>query len=317
MPTKRSRVQPNYKTKYRVGNWPSYDATLVQRGNLRIWMSPEAIKNWNAKPRGRRCRGGQPKYSDLAIETALTLRLLLHLPFRQTEGFLISIFELMDLRLDAPDHTTLSRRSARLKIALRPRKTTGSIELVIDSSGLAIVGEGEWAAAKHGGRGIQGWKTLHLGVDQAGVIVAQTLTDANADDATTGTRLLKKLDSKIKTVIGDSAYDTRQFYSAAIDRGAKVVVPPIRTATTDGHPWPQRDRTVRRVAKVGRRQWKKESGYHRQGRVENTFFRFKTIIGDRLRARGADAQEVEARLACDMLNRMTDLGRPESHAIEA
>jgi hypothetical protein len=316
MPTKRSRVHPNYKTKYRVGNWPSYDAALAQRGNLNIWLSPDAIKHWNAKPRGRRRRGGQPKYSDLAIETALTLRLLFHLPFRQTEGFLISIFDLMGLHLNAPDHTTLSRRSAGLDIPLRASKTKDSIDLVIDSSGLAIFGEGEWAAAKHDGRGIQGWKTLHLGVDQTGVIVAQELTGANTDDATTGIDLLDKVGVRIKTVIGDSAYDTRPLYAAAIDRGARVVVPPIRTATTDGHGWPQRDRTVRRVTKVGRRRWKKESGYHRQGRAENAFFRFKSIIGDRLRARGADAQNVEAQIACNMLNRMTELGRPKSYAIE-
>ena len=140
MSAKRSRVHPNYKTQYRVGNWPSYDASLVQRGNLNIWISPGALKNWNARPVRRRHRGGQPKYSDLAIETALTLRLLFHLPFRQTEGFLVSIFELMGVHLDAPDHTTLSRRSAGLTTALRARKTTGSIDLVIDSSGLAIFG---------------------------------------------------------------------------------------------------------------------------------------------------------------------------------
>ena len=131
MSTKRSRVHPNY------------DAALVQRGNLNIWMSPEAIKSWNAKPKGRRCRGGQPKYSDLAIETALTLRLLFHLPLRQTEGYLTSIFELMGLHLDAPDHTTLSRRSAGLNVALRPRTSNNAIDLVLDSSGLSIFGEGE------------------------------------------------------------------------------------------------------------------------------------------------------------------------------
>jgi transposase len=245
------------------------------------------------------------------------LRLLLHLPLRQAEGFLISIFDLMGLYLDAPDHTTLSRRSAGLAISLRTSKPNSAIDLVIDSSGLAIFGEGEWAAAKHGGRGIQGWKTFHLGVDQTGVIVAQALTDANADDATTGIDLIDNVDAEIKTVIGDSAYDTRPFYAALADRGARAVVPPIRTATTEGHGWSQRDRTVRRVARVGRRQWKKESGYHRQGRAENAFFRLKSIIGDRLRARGADAHRVEVRLACDMLNRMTDLGRPKSHAIEA
>ena len=314
MPTKRSRVHPKYKIHYRVSNWPGYDKVLVRRGNIRLWVTQDAIDHWNAKPTRR--RGGQRKYSDLAIETALTLRLLFHLPLRQTEGFLLSIFELMGVHLDVPDHTTLSRRGGHLSVPLRSRLSPGAIDLVIDSSGLAIFGEGEWAAVKHGGKGIQGWRKLHLGVDETGVIVTQALTDANMDDATKGINLLDDLDIKLKTVIGDSAYDTRPFYAAAAERGARVIVPPIKTATTDGHPCPQRDRAVRRADKVGRRQWKKEVSYHRQGRAENAFFRFKTIIGDRLRARGADAQAVEARLACNMLNRMTELGRPKSYAIE-
>ena len=111
MSTKRSRVHPKYKTQYRVANWAEYDRSLVERGNITIWISPDAISSWSAPPTKR--RGGQLKYSDLAIETALTLRLLLHLPLRQTEGFLVSIFELMNLPLDVPDHTTLSRRGAR------------------------------------------------------------------------------------------------------------------------------------------------------------------------------------------------------------
>ena len=149
MPTKRSRVHPKYKTKYRVSNWPDYDRSLVQRGNITVWLTPDAVENWNAKPTKR--RGGQRKYSDLAIETALTLRLLLHLPLRQTEGFLISMFELMDLHLDVPDHTTPARRGARLDLPLRVRRSSGPIDLVIDSSGLAVFGEGQWAAAKHKG----------------------------------------------------------------------------------------------------------------------------------------------------------------------
>ena len=73
MSTNRSRVHPKYKTKYRVSNWPEYDRALVGRGDLRVWLSPAAIRQWNARPSGR--RGGQKKYSDLAIETALTVPL--------------------------------------------------------------------------------------------------------------------------------------------------------------------------------------------------------------------------------------------------
>ena len=110
----KSRVHPNYKTKYRVGNWPAYDRALVQRGDVTLWLAPEAIARWEAAGVGK--RGGQLQYSDVAIETALTLRLLFHLPLRQTEGFLRSIFGMLGLDLSAPDHTTLSRLAQRLDL---------------------------------------------------------------------------------------------------------------------------------------------------------------------------------------------------------
>jgi hypothetical protein len=313
MPSTKSRVHPKYKTKYRASNWAEYDLSLVERGNLTVWLSPDAIAQWNAKPSLR--RGGQRKYSDLAIETALTLRLLFQLPLRQAEGFLRSLFDLMGLVLDVPDHTTLSRRGKHLKVSLRVPKQPGRIDLVIDSSGLAIFGEGEWAAVKHGGKGVRGWKKLHLGVDGEGVIVGQQLTDASADDGNFGVDLVDRVPGKIRSVTGDGAYDSRALYDAATGRGAKVVVPPVKTAQTGGRGSRARDRAVRRIRKVGRRQWNKESGYHQQARAENTFFRYKRILGDRLHARDPDARVVEARLAGNILNRMTELGMPASYAV--
>ena len=286
---------------------------MVRRGDLTIWLSPDAIGKWNAKLTRR--RGGQCKYSDLAIETALTLRLLFGLPLRQAEGFLRSLFDLMGLALDVPDHTTLSRRGKKLKVPLRVPQTLGRIDLVIDSSGLAIFGEGEWAAVKHGGKGVRGWRKLHLGVDADGVIVGQRLTDASTDDGNVGVDLIGGMPGKIRRVTGDGAYDSRALYDVALSRGAKVVVPPVRTAQTGGRGCRARDRAVRRIRKVGRRKWKKESGYHQQARAENTFFRYKRILGDRLHARDADEQAVEARLACNILNRMTELGMPASYVV--
>ena len=122
--------------------------------------------------------------------------------------------------LDAPDHTTLSRRSAKLSIALRPCKTTGAIHLVIDSSGLAIFGQGDWAAAKHARKGMQGWKTLHLGVDQTGSIVAPMLTDANADDATAGIGLPDQIDVKIKPVSRMRSSGSRRSSVVAFEHAA-------------------------------------------------------------------------------------------------
>ena len=311
----KSRVHPKYKTKYHVRNWASYERTLVDRGDITVWLSPEAIAAW--EPEGGGTRGGQRKYSDVAIETALTLRLIFHLPLRQAEGFLASLFRLMGLDLPSPDHTTLSRRGQYLDVTLRRPPRVKRLHLIIDSTGLAMFGEGEWAATKHGGHGKRGWKKLHLGVNRSGMIVAQALTDAPADDAHTGITLMEAVDGGVASVTADAAYDTIAFYDTATKRGAKVVVPPAKTASLSrrGPRSTARDRTIRKITKVGRRRWKKVSGYHRQARVENMIFRYKSILGGGLRARTPGGQDVESVLACNVLNRMTELGRPESFAI--
>ena len=311
----KSRVHPKYKAKYRVENWRAYERALVQRGDVTLWLSADARNAWRPSPSGQ--PGGQQRFSDLAIMTTLTLRLVFRLPLRQAEGFLRSVLSLMDVDLEAPDHTTLSRRSRHLNVELCRVPAKGPIHLIVDSTGLSIVGEGEWAAAKHGGRGQRGWKKLHLGVDGAEVIVAQLLTEATVDDATTGIGLIEALNIDIARVTADAAYDTIAFYETATRRGATVVVPPNRTARVSRRR-PRssaRDRTIKKVKTLGRRQWKKKAGYHRQARVENAFFPYKSIIGSGLRARSPGGRVTEARLACNVLNQMTDLGRPESYSI--
>ena len=311
----KSRVHPKYTTKYRVGNWPDYDRALVQRGDVTLWLTPDAIARWEAAGVGK--RGGQLQYSDVAIETALTLRLLFHLPLRQTEGFLRSIFGMLCLDLSAPDHTTLSRRAQQFNLTLRRIPTGTGIHLIVDSTGLSIVGEGEWAAVKHGSHGPRDWKKLHLGVDGSGVIIAHALTGGYVDDAATALDLLDTVEGEVSCLTADAAYDTRGIYEAADARGATVVIPPTRTATVSRRRprSPARDRTIRQVRQVGRQQWQKDSGYHQQARVENAFFRYRSIIGESLRARGSAGQETEAILACNILNQMTQLGTPASYAI--
>ncbi len=311
----KSRVHPKYKTKYRVGNWRAYERALVQRGDVTLWLSADARDAWRPSPSGQ--PGGQKRFSDLAITTELTLRLVFRLPLRQTEGFLRSVLVLMGTDLEAPDHTTLSRRSQRLDLALDNIPAQGPLHLIVDSTGLSIVGEGEWAAAKHGKRGKRGWKKLHLGVDRCGVIVAQAVTEPTADDATTGIDLINQVDSDIASVTADTAYDTITFYDAAGARSATVVVPPAKTASVSRRR-PRssaRDRTITRVKILGRRRWEKASGYQRQARVENAVFRYKSIIGNGLRAQTPGRRQTEALLACNVLNRMIELGRPLSYSI--
>jgi len=151
----------------------------------------------------------------------------------------------------------------------------------------------------------------------SGAIVAHVLTDGNVDDAPTGLALIGTVGGDISCVTANGAYDTVAIYEAAAGRDATVVVPPTKTAAVSRRR-PRssaRDHTIMRVKKIGRRQWKKESRYHRQARAENAFFRYKSIISDRLRARHSKAQDTEAVVACNILNRMTELGRPASFAI--
>lgn len=313
---KSSLVHPPYKTKYQVGNWREYERGLRSRGDVTVWFSEDAIAAWTPPGNGR--RGGQQLYSELAIETALTLQVVFHLPLRQTEGFVASLLHLMGLDCGAPDHTTLSRRGRTLAIALRARLRTGPIHLIVDSTGLEVVGQGQWAAAKHGGKGVRGWRKLHIGVEENGIIVAEVVTDSGTDDASVVHDLLDQIEVDIECFTGDGAYDKWSVYEALAPRCTTVVVPPSKTAVESGTDTPAgraRDATVARARDVGRRQWKKESDYHRQSRAENTFFRYKRLLGARLRRREPGAQAVEVRLSCNVLNRMLELGAAKSYSI--
>jgi hypothetical protein len=211
-----SRVHPKYKTKYRVSNWAEYDRALVQRGSITLWISEDAVASWKPAPTG--LRGGQKKFSDHAIEIALALRLVFNLPLRQAEGFLRSVLSLMGIDLESPDHTTLSRRSQDLNVQLDRVAGDNPIHLIVDSTGLSIVGEGEWAAAKYGGRGRRGWKKLHLGVDRSGVIVAEVLTDGDVNDAKMALDLIDEVKCDVRSITADAAYDTLAIYYAAAAR---------------------------------------------------------------------------------------------------
>ena len=173
----------------------------------------------------------------------------------------------MRLDLSAPDSTTLSRRSQHLRRRLRPVPPGEGLHLVLDRTGLSLVGAGEWAAAKHGGRGRRGWRKLHLGVDQSGVIRVHTLTEETGDDATTGLDLLAAVDGPLVRVTADAAYDTVSVYETATARGATVGIPPAKTANISGHGprSPARDRTITLVKQFGRRPALGARPVHRPG----------------------------------------------------
>jgi transposase len=306
----------------RVTNWPAYDASLRQRGSLTVWFTDEAIRAWRAE--ARTTRGGQPWYSELAILTALTLRAVFRLAFRQTEGLIGSIIGLLGLTLRVPDHTTLSRRAATLEVP-RPRSSSSPdaggeaepVHLLVDSTGLKLCGPGEWLLEKHGTKTRRSWRKLHLGVDaDPGQIVAATLTTPEVDDGSQAGPLLDQVAGPVASFTGDGAYDQDGVYTSVAERHpeAAVVVPPRATAvpseTAESAPTP-RDRHLQHIAEHGRRAWQRASGYTKRAKAEATIGRWKQVIGDRLRAHTDERRATEVDVAVYVLNRMQDLGRPK------
>ncbi len=312
------RSQYKYaKSRYRIGNWPEYEAGLQMRGNLTVWLSDAALNAWRAPASGK--PGGQRTYADIAIEAALTIRMVFHLPLRQTEGFLRSLAQLLELELPIPDHTTLSRRLKRLgEIQFRRLATDRPIHLLIDSTGLRIhVGQLRKPPKN------RAWRKLHLAVDAStGEIVASDLTSRRARDGARVPVLLEQIDDPVASVSADGAYDGVGVYEAAQEKGegraVRVLIPPGRNAQLSPRPsaaLEERNRNIRSIRDLGRRDWQTRSGYSTRSLVENTVFRYKTIIGRRVRSRTFDGQRVEVQLASRILNRMTHLGMPDSYRV--
>ena len=303
------------KQRHRVTNWPAYDAALRQRGSLTVWFTDAAVAAWRAEP--RTTRGGQPHYSTLAITTALTLRAVFRLALRQTEGLIGSIIGLLGLDLAVPDHSTLSRRAETLRVP-RPRSGREPVPLLVDSTGLKLCGAGEWLIEKHGSKTRRSWRKLHIGVDaETGQIVTAALTTNDVDDGSQVGPLLDQVASPLGSFTGDGAYDREDVYGAVAERHpeAAVIVPPrsnaVPSATAETAPT-RRDRHLRSIAERGRLGWQKASGYDRRALAEAAMSRYERVIGDALRSRTDPGRATEVAIAARALNRMLELGRPES-----
>ena len=312
------------RQRHQVTNWPAYEASLRQRGSLTVWFSDEAVQAWRAEP--RTTRGGQPWYSPLAILTALTLRAVFRLAYRQAEGLIGSLVGLLGLSLRVPDHTTLSRRAATLEVP-RPhqRPSAGACEgsdgaqplhLLVDSTGLRLCGAGEWLSEKHGTKTRRSWRKLHLGVDaETGQIVVPVLTGRDVDDGVEVGALLDQVEGHVASFTGDGGYDQEGVYADVAERWpeAAVVVPPRSTAvpskTAETAPT-QRDRHLQCIADHGRLRWQQASGYTKRARAETAISRFKRVIGDALRSRKDERRATEVAVAVHAFNRMLELGRP-------
>lgn len=315
-----AKPKKKLKTKYRVTNWHEYDKALVSRGSVEVWMDKETVVSWKAEPVSGP-KGGRPRtYSDAAILCAATLRKLFRLPLRATEGLVASLLSLAGSQLKAPDFSTISRRLASLPVLLMKQRKEKTV-IIVDSSGVKVYGEGEWKVRQHGVSKRRTWKKIHIAIGEDGEIRATEVTDNDTHDGDVTKVLLDKQDSETKIMAfhGDGAYDQRKVYDELVRRSVPVIlVPPRKDARIWIHgnqkdvlPHP-RDVNLRGIRKHGRKQWKILSGYHLRSLVENTMFRYKTILGDKVASRKLENQATELTLGCRILNVMFHLGMPDS-----
>jgi hypothetical protein len=296
---------------YRTTNWPEYNEALKRRGSLEVWFDPEM--HWLSKPCGR---PGRPmRFSDSAIELCLTLKTLFNLPLRQVTGLVASLIKMAKLDWPVPDYTTLCRRQKTLKVNLGGRASSGGLHLLIDSTGIKMMGEGEWKTRKHGASYRRQWRKVHLGIDAETLDIRAIEVTTNAiGDAPMLPGLLAQIpeDEQIVSVGGDGAYDTRACHAAIAERGADAVIPVRRNGrpwTKDGPGVDARNEALRATKRLGRPIWKKWSGYHRRSLVETKMHCFK-LLGQRVVARTFDRQITELKVRAAILNRFSEIGTP-------
>jgi hypothetical protein len=323
--TKKTRRQ------YRLRNWGEYNAALVSRGSLTVWIEEAALEGWlEAQKSGR--RGASLTYSDAAIEAILVLKAVYRLPLRGAQGFAQSVFVLMGLGLPVPScpkgaRSTLSRRQKGLALDTPRWGCRKAIHLVVDSTGVKVYGEGEWKVRVHGKSQRRTWRKLHLGVDESsGEIVAAVLSSNDVSDGEVLPMLVEQVEEPIAQLSGDGGYDQRPCYEFLGKRQKeqkqelKVTIPPRRGARIWQHGSAKgqrlaRDENLRRIRAVGRKKWKQESGYHRRSLAETAMSRYKRIVGEKLKAREFARQTTEAFVGVLILNKMTAIGMPQSYAI--
>jgi IS5 family transposase len=308
------------KTLYRVKNWSEYEKALVQRGSITFWLSDDFEQVWLYA--GEKQRGSQFEYSDKAIEMMLMIKEVFHLTNRGVEGFVRSLFVMLNIHLPVPDHSTLSKRGKTLQVKL-PRETNESLKLVLDSTGLKIYGEGEWKVRKHGYSKHRTWRTLHVGANpDNGEIQVVVLTENGISDDAVVKDMLAQIEQTLLSCAADGAYDKRRVYAALNNHSPEVeiLIPPRKNARIWQHGNSKqerlkRDENLRYIRKHGRQQWKQDSGYHIRSLAETVMFRLKTIFGDRLSARLFENQATQALIRCLALNKMTHLGMPQSYLV--
>lgn len=313
------------KKAYRVRNWKDYNKSLVQRGSLTFWFSEDVVKSWKGTEQSD--SHGNQKYPDMVILCGLTLRQLFRLPLRATEGMMKSLVELMKLAVCTPNYSTLCRRGKTLKVNLGVKKTLRARHVLVDSTGVQVIGEGEWKKLRHGESRHQVWRKLHIAMDANDqTILSATMTESVRLDGNYLPGLIDQIKDPIEQITGDGAYDKKNCYQIAHQRNAKPVFPPQHDACVQRNKHKKNPALQARdevIIYLGRgtdreqrlKEWKQTNNYHRRSLVETMMSRMKSVFGDQMRSRTFENQRTDLLIRCYAINKISSLGLPVSEAI--
>lgn len=276
------------KGKYKVVNWRAYNESLEKRGDITIWFTEDGIEKWYEEEVRDKSKGKPRKYSDYAIQTAYILRQVFNLRLRQTEGFVKAILKLMKVELEVPDYTTVSRRIRELAVEFIFQKPKGAINMIIDSTGIKVVGEQEWIKHKHGGIFRKIWRKLHIGVTDDGSIIAGEVTTLRESDIAVTPKLFNQITNKVEFVVGDGGYFKNRMEASMKDH--------------------KNTKSARFIGPPGNGQ----INYGNRLKVEETFSRYKRIIGNKFKAQHFLGQQNEAKISLLILNIMKSIGMPKT-----
>lgn len=311
------------KTKYSIRNWGDYNRALEQRGSLTIWFSAEAIEKWIAH---KGCKRGRPfLYSDDAILCALMLKAVYHVPFRQLRGLLLSLTALLGIVLPIPCYTRICRRAKSLGQEINKLSRKRPTDLVFDSTGLKVYGEGEWKVRQHGVGKRRTRRKIHLAVcPHSHDIILEETTGNDVADCRVVSRMEKHIPNSVKRGYVDGAYDKDECYRVFHKQEIEPIIPPQKNgALREQEIWMRpRNNAIKEIKGLGgdqdaRKLWKRLKGYHLRSLAETAMFRFKRLFGNNLSCRKLCYQKAEAYAKCLVINRMNKLGMPRGRWVSS
>jgi hypothetical protein len=292
----------------RERNWLNYNKELVQRGSLTFLIDSKTFRNLKHVSKSK--SAGRPQeFSNLLIQLLATIKTHFKMTYRFLEGFSKSFLTRLIPNVKLPTYSLICKRLVKIGALLPPLSPCRSSSVILDATGMKVIGEGEWKVKMHGRSRRRKWIKIHLGIDAVTQeIVAEITSESSVGDSKMTEPLLNQISGRIKQVMGDGGYDKEEAREAIRRRKAKGIIPPPRNARYKGNN-NERDKAILEIEGLGnnlegRSLWGKLTGYNRRVLIETAMSRLKRLFGDRFYSKSIERQRVESRMRCLIINRM-------------